>query len=197
VTSAQEAALAAGRPVRQEFYVLRPEDDAHTAFESYLFDAGIYGVAGLRRVTNPGVRKWRVANVSPAQEGRLEATTWTIEVDNRDGAFLHKVGSLFEHSVTAYLAWPEQCYLQHRVSVLLLSGVWSELTEIRYKGRIVRVGYVDGQTAAGEIVPLSASIRTEDASAWEAMRRPFAVTDAYDEQVYDAGGFGDTHWTVT
>lgn len=176
----QLAAIEAGRPVFQEWALGIPESLSHAAYGERIIDSDVNGVK-LRRVTNPGRRSFRAVGVNLKDSRKYLSCSYQVECRNDDGLlYPAQPGeeSLLNHPSTGYRAHWRECYLTHRVYVVLLSGALDELAFVRYKGWIYDLEYSDAGRLPGEPTGNLATIMTEDAAANEVLRREWTKQDA-------------------
>lgn len=195
----QLAAFAAGQPVRQTWTIRTPVLADHSAYTTTVIDDGIFSTASTpaRRVINAGKRKHEVWNKHPKDSANPKAVRYAIEVDNNDGLFYQRSGSVW-NPLGIFDADPGECFLIHNISVLLLSGTWSAISHMDFVGQVISVSYEGGaglnkvETTPGVVapkpVPKSATITSEQVGAWATLRHVFTKNDAVDEQVEDSVG---------
>ncbi len=199
LTSDQLAAFVAGQPVRQTWSIKAPVLADHSAYTTTVIDDGIWSpnAAPKRRVLKAGKRQHTVWNYHPKVSAQPKAVRYTIEVDNADGLFHRKSGSVW-NPLGIYDAEIAECFLIHNIAVLLLSGTWSPITHMDFIGTVVNVSYegssglnkteVSPGVVSPVIVPKSATITSEQVGAWATLRYVFTKDDAIDEQVVDSLG---------
>jgi len=199
LTSDQLAAFVAGQPVRQTWSIKAPVLADHSAYTTTVIDDGIWSAAAApkRRVIKAGRRQHTVWNYHPKASTQPKAVRYTIEVDNSDGLFHRKSGSVW-NPFGIYDAEIAECFLIHNIAVLLLSGTWSPITHMDFIGTVVNVSYegssglnkteVSPGVVSPVIVPKSATITSEQVGAWATLRYVFTKDDAIDEQIADSLG---------
>lgn len=200
LSSDQMAAFAAGQPVRQTWTIRAPVLADHSAYTSTVIDDGIFSPSASpsRRVIDAGRRKHEVWNRHPKDSTTPKAVRYAIEVDNSDGLFYRRSGSVW-NPLGIFDADPGECFLIHNLAVLLLNGTWSAIGHMDFTGQVISVSYEGGAglgktevspgVVAPQVVPRSATITSEQVGAWATLRRVFTKDDAVDEQVEDSVGF--------
>lgn len=189
LTAAQLAAFTSGQPVRQVWSIKAPVLADHSAYTETTIEDGIFPITAgqKRRVLKAGKRRHFVMNPHPQLDQELAAVRYSIEVDNGDGLFHRKSGSVW-NPFGIYDAAPAECFLLHYVYVWEhVAQVWSEITHMRYIGRVIEAqsaglaamtkrevspGVVTAQEA-----PRSVTITSEQVGAWEVLRKTFNKDD--------------------
>lgn len=205
-TADQLAAIRAGQPVRQTWDIYVPTSSAHSAYDAVPLDAGLYagGAAqGLTRIVRAGSRKFEAWNPSPMVQNKPKAVRYSFTARNNDRFFYRAggAGSAWYSPTGSYQAEPQECRVEHTLYVLLLTGVWSELSFLTFIGQVRALHFEDGSDADREPSGKLCTVTTEQVGAWSVLRRPFSVNDADDEKVAgtaSAHAYGDTEvdWTV-
>jgi len=199
LTATQIALIQSGQPIRQQWKTVCPVDSAHSGFIDNLIEAGIYPVKSTedyRRVIDEGSRTYEVFNPHPRASNKPKKLRYQFEVDNRDGHFYKGAGNAW-NPLSLYDAEPQECRIKHGLSVYdPATDSWSAIGHMDYEGRVLHVEYVDGQNAAGDIVPVSAIIFTESMTVRGILDRVYNIEDADDELIDDPAGLGDYSFTT-
>jgi hypothetical protein len=187
LTAAQLSAIQSGAKVRQVWKIYVPYDSTHATYEEWTIhdDAGQY-----QCVVDAGSRSVSGFNVSMSVPGELTVGDCTFTVDNTgsqtfENRKFYPGGELTSFFVgnslsgTPYLADPQECLLQHQIFVKV-SGAWSELTGVSYKGRIVDIIFDEGGNHDGA-QPGTATITAENNIAAEILRYEWKEDDADDD----------------
>lgn len=184
LTTAQLTAIAAGAPVRQVFTIMAPAASGSSTFGSRVIDGGAQAGDSARRVTKAGSRKHSVWNPHPVAKATATAARHLFEADNSDGVFFPGHAYSWWNNAT-YQATPEECHFQHSLFIKEADGSWSEVTSIRFTGRVIAVAFSDtaspGPVASGSI----ATITVEQLGAWGSLRRVWTEDDGTHTQVTD------------
>ena len=200
LTTAQRIAIGAGATIRQTWDILVPSAD-HTVYHTRVIDPGIFGEPGSEQgsaVTKAGTRKHVVFNPSPNVKATPKAVSYSFVVDNSIGAFYEESTNSIYWYLAVYHASPQECLIVHKIFVAInsSSGVtWSELTHMRFTGRIKELRHEDTADSKGDIVGAQTTITCEQVGAWDALRRLWTIEDATD--VAMTNGSIDYTWTVT
>ena len=199
LTATQIALIKAGQPIRQEWLTVSPIDSAHSGFVDFTIEAGIYPIKSTenyRRVIDEGTRTYEVFNPHPRSNNKPKKLRYSFEVDNRDGYFYKGAGNAW-NPLSLYDAEPQECRVKHVLSVYDPdTDLWSAFTHMSYEGRVLHVEYVDGKSAAGDIVPVSAIIQTEALAVRGVLDHVYTLDDGDDELIDDPGGLGDFSFTT-
>lgn len=208
LTGDQLAALTAGQPVRQTWTVRAPVLADHSAYTDTVIDDGIWSpnAAPKRRVLKAGRRKFEVWNPHPKSTAAPKAVRYSIEVDNSDGLFHRRSGSVW-NPFGLYDAAPAECFLLHNLSVLLLSGAWSAISHMAFIGQVINVAYEGSagmnrtETTPGVTVPTvaprAATITSEQVGAWAILRETFDKSHAVETSSIFTFAVGGTALTTT
>jgi len=195
LTTQQLDAMAGGQPVRQVWtvrgvsYIWPP----NIVYQDTVIDDGVMaGPGSMRRIVRAGSRKLEVWNPHPQDNSRPSAVRYAIEVDNSDGFFHMKVGSVWSPSTQNIP--PSICFLLHNIYVWIpdpISPAWSPITHMDYIGKVIDVSYSGGGTQASTggssgVRPRTATIITEQVGAEASLRRTFKIADADIGLVTDA-----------
>lgn len=195
LTTQQLTAIIAGQPFRQVFSIKAPVIADHTAYTTTVIDDGIWptATAPARRVLNAGTRKHAVWNPHPKSTERPRVVKYAIEVDNSDGLFDQRSGSVW-NPFGIYDADPAECFLLHSIYVWDdAAKSWSPIPHMDFVGLVANVDYEDGatmnrtETGPGVSVPTAArnvaTITSEQVGAWSVLRKVFSKADGIDEAV--------------
>lgn len=197
LTTDQKNWIAAGHRIRQQWSIMAPLTSGGTSYVSYLFDQSLQReTTNNNRVLRAGSRKVKVWNPHPQVNSRASAPRYQIEVRNDDGLVYAGNGSIW-NPIGLYDAEPEECLLSHTVAVAQdpAGVVYSVLGFLSYVGRVIEVVYTDQSTPEGTPDGARAVIRTEQAGAWNVLRRVFDKNDGEALPV-DTDGAGDyIEWT--
>lgn len=205
LTTAQKIAITAGAAIRQTWDIVVPFNAAHSIYETVPIDAGIFSMDEVvlwelvtNRIIKAGSRKHVVFNPSPNVKATPKAVSYSFVVDNSDGHFYEGHPQSFYNLYETYLAVPQECLIVHKIFVAInsSSGVtWSELTHMRFTGRIKELRHEDTADSKGDIVGAQTTITCEQVGAWDALRRLWTIDDAIDVAMIN--GSIDYTWTVT
>ena len=169
--------IKAGQRIEQKWQILAPQSAGSATFQTTtIHDDG----TTTKCVTDAGSRKVTAFNVSLAEPGKLSIGRYSFVVDNTSGmAHPTTSGNWFYNSTGAYQAQPQECLVKHFVYVIDITTLnRTELTCVRYYGRIIDVEYDDGGRP-GEAVPGTATIVSESGLA-QAMRYKWSLADGDD-----------------
>jgi hypothetical protein len=142
------------------------------------------GPGSLKRIVRAGSRKPEVWNPHPQDNSKPNAVRYAIEVDNSDGFFHVKVGSVWSPGTQNIP--PSSCFLLHSIYVWIpdpVSPAWSPILHMDYTGKVIDVSYSGGGTQAAPggrsgARPRTATIITEQVGAEASLRRTFKTDDA-------------------
>jgi len=181
LTAGQLAAIEGGARVRQVWKIITPDqaDKDSATWTTYT----IHDDAGSEKcVTDAGKRKVTGYNISMAVPGELRVGDYSITVSNPDGLFyVDQYPGYFwgtDGISSSYYADPQECLLRHEVYVMV-DGAWSEITAVRYIGRIVDITYDDGGNHDGA-QPGTATISSENNLVTELLRYEWTEDDGDD-----------------
>ena len=189
LTADQITAFTPGQPVRQVWSIKAPVLADHSAYTTTVIDDGIFPiVAGAkRRVLKAGKRRHFVINPHPQKDVETQAVRYSIEVDNADGLFHRKSGSVW-NPFGIYDAAPAECFLIHQIYVWdAAAKSWSPIPHMDYIGRVMdaqstgAAAMTKREVSAGVVTvqeaPRSVTITSEQVGAWEVLRRIFNKDD--------------------
>lgn len=181
LTTAQSTAIAAGARMRQVWKIHVPRASGSTTFDAVTIHDDD---STTRRVTDPGSREVFGYNISFREEGKLEAGSYDIVVDNAGAYFCPEMtGNVFYNSTGSYQATPTECDLEHEVYVwdaAASPAAWSELTMANYRGQILTVEYEDLADPDGAIADM-ATISTQSRAVQSALDYRWTVDDGDDD----------------
>lgn len=206
LTAGQLAAFTSGQPVRQVWSIRAPVLADHSAYTTTVLDDGVFAASATprTRVIKAGSRRHKVWNPHPMSDSRPEAVRYVIEVANGDGYLHRKSGSPW-NPFGLYDAAPAECFLIHQIYVLEASS-WSEVTHMRFEGRILRVEYSGtaamtkrdlGGVAVPQEAPTTATITSEQDGAWIVLRDSFDKSHATETLNLFTFSVGGTALTTT
>jgi hypothetical protein len=179
LTAAQLSAIQSGARVRQVWKIHAPKSSDHN---TYLTQTIHDDYGSLQTVVDAGKRVVSGYNVSMSEPGELKVGDYTITVDNSSRRFYPGIyDGFFDPSAVApvYYPEPQECLLEHLVYVMV-SGAWSELTGVSYKGRIVDIIFDEGGNHDAA-QPGTATITAENNIAAEILRYEWKEDDADDD----------------
>lgn len=176
LTADQLLAVAAGQRFLHTWEILSPSYAGDTADNAVMIHSDVLGFPRL--VTDPGWREFEAFNTSPAVNKPMNAPRYSIVVDNTSGRFYHThASSYWCVNPPDYYPNPKECRLRHRVYLTLLDGTVSEITRVKYVGRVLSVPFEDLRNPLGDPIPVSATINTEAVGAWGSLRRQWTADD--------------------
>lgn len=179
LTAAQITAIAAGARMRQVWKIHVPRASGSTTFDAVTIhdDDGTQ-----RRVVDPGSREVFGYNISFKEEGKLEAGSYDIVVDNIGAYFCPELaGNVFYNATGSYQSTPTECDLEHEVYVWdAVAGAWSELTMVNYRGQIMLVEYED-LADPDSVIADRATISTQSRSVQSVLDYQWTVADGDDD----------------
>lgn len=182
LTAAQITAIAAGARIRQVWKIHVPRASGSATFDATTIHDD--DDTNTKRVTDPGSREVFGYNISFREEGKLEAGSYDIVVDNAGAYFCpEKSGNVFYNSTGSYQAVVTECDLEHKVYVwdaAASPAAWSELTMVNYRGQIMTIEYEDLATPSA-VIGEHATISTQSRAVREALEYVWTDDDGDDD----------------